>query len=76
MYRLKQIIEEVGEDRKINNDLQVKDGKVYLTHNNIEYIYQDGNYYQKCDGFLVNLQGGVPDYECDEFDEKLFEVEE
>ena len=74
MYILKQIIENAGADRYINNDLSVTNGIVYLTVNEIRFKHEAHNWYQLCGEKWVNLQGGVPNYETEEqLDELLFE---
>lgn len=73
MYKLKQIIENAGADRVINNDLSVISGIVYLTANGIKYKHENHNWYQLCGEKWVNLQGGVPDYETEIEDNLLFD---
>ena len=74
MYILKQIIENAGADRAINNDLSVTGGIVYLTVDGIQFKHQAHNWYQLCGNTWVNLQGGVPSYESEELiDQLLFE---
>lgn len=74
MYRLKQIIENAGADRVINNDLFVANGIVYLTIDRTRFKHEHHNWYQLCGETWVNLQGGVPDYESGIFlDDLLFE---
>ena len=65
MYRLKQVIDNIGENRTINKDLYVKDNKVFLTTEEAEFKYEYGNWYQNCGGIWVNLQGGIPDYKLE-----------
>lgn len=73
MYRIKCYIEEIGEDRKINNELRVEGGQIYLDINT-HFKYKEGNWWQLCDNIWVNLQGGVPDYQQEtNIDENLFE---
>lgn len=66
MYRLKQIIENAGADRVINNDLSVANGIVYLTVDGIRFKHESHNWHQLCGEKWVNLQGGVPNYESEE----------
>ena len=74
MYKLKQIIENAGADRVINNDLSVTNEIVYLTIDGTKFKHESHNWYQLCGEKWVNLQGGVPDYETEEFlGELLFE---
>ena len=76
MYKLKQIINEKLEDRKINDNLFIMNGVVYLTIDNIKYKHEFENWYQYTDRW-VNLQGGVPRYEVEEnLDSRLFDVGE
>ena len=76
MYKIKNYIESVGQDRVINSDIKVESGVVYLTIYNIQYKYEFGNWYQYTDRW-VNLQGGVPRYEVEEnLDSRLFDVGE
>lgn len=73
MYKIKNYIESVGQDRVINSDIKVESGVVYLTIDNIQYKYEFGNWYQYTNRW-VNLQGGVPLYYSEEnLDELLFE---
>lgn len=73
MYKIKNYIESVGQDRVINSDIKVENGVVYLTIDNIQYKYEFGNWYQYTNRW-VNLQGGVPLYYSKEnLDELLFE---
>ena len=73
MYKLKQIINEKLEDRKINDNLFIMNGVVYLTIDNTTYKHEFENWYQYTDKW-VNLQGGVPRYEVEEnLDNKIFE---
>lgn len=73
MYKIKNYIESVGQDRVINSDIKVESGVVYLTIDNIQYKYEFGNWYQYTNRW-VNLQGGVPLYYSKEnLDELLFE---
>jgi hypothetical protein len=75
MYRLKQIIENAGADRYINNDLSVTGGIVYLTVDGIKFKHESHNWHQLCGITWVNLQGGVPNYESEtQLDELLFET--
>lgn len=77
MYRLKQIIENAGADRVINNDLSVTDGIVYLTVDGVQFKHENHNWYQLCGEIWVDLQGGVPSYESEELlDELLFDRRE
>lgn len=74
MYKLKQIIENAGADRYINNNLSVANGIVYLTVDGIRFKHESHNWYQLCGTTWVNLQGGVPSYESEEqLDILLFE---
>ena len=73
MYKIKNYIESVGQDRVINSDIKVESGVVYLTIDNIQYKYEFGNWYQYTNRW-VNLQGGVPLYYSEEnLDELLSE---
>lgn len=73
MYKIKNYIESVGQDRVINSDIKVESGVVYLIIDNIQYKYEFGNWYQYTNRW-VNLQGGVPLYYSKEnLDELLFE---
>ena len=73
MYRLKNYIENIGEDRIINDDIKVYNNSVYLDVANIKYKYEFGNWYQYTNRW-VNLRGGVPNYIVDEdLDSELFE---
>lgn len=73
MYKLKQIIDNAGADRVINNDLSVSNGVVYLTIDGIKFKHENHNWYQLCGQKWVNLQGGVPDYETELEDNLLFD---
>lgn len=73
MYKIKNYIESVGQDRIVNSDIKVENGVVYLTIDNIKYKYEFDNWYQYTNRW-VNLQGGVPLYYSEEnLDELLFE---
>lgn len=73
MYKIKNYIESVGQDRVINSDIKVENGVVYLTTDAIQYKYEFDNWYQYTNRW-VNLQGGVPLYYSEEnLDELLFE---
>lgn len=71
MRKLKQIIENVGQNRQITPELKVEDGKVYLETKEHKFKYEYGNWYIWCDTHWVNLQGGIPDYKTDVEDEIL-----
>lgn len=75
MYRLKQIIENAGADRYINNDLSVTNGVVYLTIDGIKFKHKNHNWYQLCGEKWVNLQGGVPNYESEKLLDSLIQEE-
>lgn len=75
MYRLKQIIENAGADRVINNDLSVANGIVYLTSDGIQFKHESHNWYQLCGEKWVNLQGGVPSYESENLLDELLQQE-
>ena len=73
MYKIKNYIESVGQNRVINSDIKVESGVIYLAIDNIQYKYEFGNWYQYTNRW-VNLQGGVPNYMAEEnLDDKLFE---
>lgn len=74
MYKLKQVISNIGKDRKITDQLKVKNGIILLESCGIKFKYEQGNWYQLCGDKWVNLQGGVPDYAVIETDElEIFE---
>ena len=75
MYKLKQIIENAGADRVINNDLSVANGIVYLTVEGIKFKHENHNWYQLCGEKWVNLQGGVPNFESEELLDSLVQEE-
>ena len=75
MYILKQIIENAGADRVINNDLSVADRIVYLTVDGIKFKHESHNWYQLCGETWVNLQGGVPDFTSEELLDYLLQQE-
>lgn len=73
MYKIKNYIESVGQNRVINSDIKVESGVIYLAIDNIQYKYEFGNWYQYTNRW-VNLQGGVPNYIAEEnLDSLLFE---
>lgn len=73
MYKIKNYIESVGQNRVINSDIKVESGVIYLAIDNIQYKYEFGNWYQYTNRW-VNLQGGVPNYTVEEnLDSLLFE---
>lgn len=61
MFKIKNYIEQVGEDRKINDNLKVENNIIYLTLDNTQFKYERGNWHQYTTKW-VNLQGGVPYY--------------
>ena len=72
MYRLRAIIDNL-KTRKVNNDIEVKDNKVFVEK---DKKYEFGNWYIKVDNVWNALQGGVPVYETSEdIDDDIFENE-
>ena len=61
MYRLRAIIDNL-KTRKVNNDIEVKDNKVFVEK---DKKYEFGNWYIKVDNVWNNLQGGIPDYKLE-----------
>lgn len=72
MYRLKQIIDNAGSNRKIGA-VEVLYGVVFVHLDGIEYKHENHNWYQLCEGEWVNLQGGVPNFETELEDNLLFD---
>lgn len=72
MYRLKQIIENAGENRTVG-DVEVLNGVVFVDLNGIKFRHENHNWYQQCGEIWVNLQGGVPSYETEIEDNLLFD---
>lgn len=73
MYRLRAIIDNL-KTRKVNNDIEVKDNKVFVEK---DKKYEFGNWYIKVDNVWNNLQGGIPDYKLETNpDADIFESEE
>ena len=69
MYRLRAIIDNL-KTRKVNNDIEVKDNKVFVEK---DKKYEFGNWYIKVDNVWNALQGGVPVYETSEdIDDDIF----
>lgn len=75
MFKLKQYITLNNNiDKKINDDIFIKNGIVYIDNGEHKYKYEHDCYFVDADGKWVNLQGGVPVYETNELlDEDLFE---
>jgi len=72
MYRLRAIIDNL-KTRKVNNDIEVKDNKVFVEK---DKKYEFGNWYIKVDNVWNALQGGVPVYETSEdIEDDIFENE-
>lgn len=61
MYRLRAIIDNL-KTRKVNNDIEVKDNKVFVEK---DKKYEFGNWYIKVDNVWNNLQGGIPNYKLE-----------
>ena len=73
MYRLKQIIDNAGSNRKIGI-VEVLDRVVFVHLDEVEYKHENHNWYQLCGEKWVNLQGGVPNYTAEQnLDNLLFE---
>ena len=72
MYRLKQIIDNAGSNRKIGA-VEILDGVVFVHLDGVEYKHENHNWYQLCGEKWVNLQGGVPNYETTNEDNLLFD---
>lgn len=73
-FRLKQFIDNVGNDRVVDDKLKVSGGIVFLDLS-IHFKYEQGNWWQLCDNTWVNLQGGVPDYSTETMLDELLFVE-
>ena len=72
MYRLRAIIDNL-KTRKVNNDIEVKDNKVFVEK---DKKYEFGNWYIKVDNVWNALQGGIPVYEiAEDIDDDIFENE-
>ena len=71
--RLKRYIENLT-DRKVNDDIYIKDKVVYVNNGEHEYKYQFDEWYIKAGDNWVNLQGGIPVYESD-IEDDIFEKE-
>lgn len=61
MYKLRAIIDNL-KTRKVNNDIEVKDNKVFVEK---DKKYEFGNWYIKVDNVWNNLQGGIPNYKLE-----------
>lgn len=60
-------------NKKINNDVYIKNGVVYINNGEHKYKYENDCYFIEVDGKWVNMQGGVPVYEVEENpDENIF----
>ena len=60
-------------NKKINNDIYIENGIVFINNGEHEYKYENDCYFIKVDGKWVNMQGGVPVYEVEENpDENIF----
>ena len=60
-------------NKKINNDIYIENGIVFINNGKHEYKYENDCYFIKVDSKWVNMQGGVPVYEVEENpDENIF----
>lgn len=60
-------------NKKINNDIYIKNGVVFISNGEHKYKYKNDCYFIEVDGKWVNMQGGVPVYEVEENpDENIF----
>lgn len=61
--------------RKINADVYIKDGIVYVNNGEYEYKYQNDCWFIKAGENWVNMQGGIPLYTLEENpDEDVFKT--
>ena len=69
MYILKEYVEDssIKTDKKINDDIYIENGILYIKNQYAEYQYYQHSYYVKVDnGNWVDLQGGIPVYFTEE----------
>lgn len=60
-------------NKKINNDIYIENGVVYINNGKHKYKYKNDCYFIEVDGQWINMQGGVPIYESEEnLDENIF----
>ena len=60
-------------NKKINNDVYIKNGVVYINNGEHKYKYENDCYFIEVGGEWLNMQGGVPVYELEEnLDENIF----
>lgn len=72
-YTLKQEIIN-AKDCILNDDIKVKDGKVYVKAEDREYLY-DNSWHIKVGANWVDLQGGIPNVELSErIENELFDI--
>lgn len=62
--RLKRYIENL-QDRKVNDDIYIKDKVVYVNNGEYEYKHQFNDWYIKAGENWINLQGGIPVYKLE-----------
>lgn len=61
-------------NKKINNDVYIKNGVVYINNGEHKYKYENDCYFIEVDGKWVNMQGGVPIYDSETcWDSDIFE---
>lgn len=64
MYRIKQYIINL-QDRKINENIFIENGVLYLITQDNKYKYEHDSWYINIENQWVNMQGGVPIYDSE-----------
>ena len=60
-------------NKKINNDIYIKNGVVFISNGEHKYKYENDCYFIEVDGKRANMQGGVPVHEVEQHpDENIF----
>ena len=73
MFTLKNHIEKL-EDKRINENIYIENGVVFVNNGEYEYKYQNECWYIKAGENWINMQGGIPNYSLEEnIDERIFE---
>lgn len=65
-------------DRKINDDIFVKSGVLFIDNGKDKYKFENDCYYILAGDKYINMQGGIPNYSVENFsnaDENIFEIE-
>lgn len=73
MYKIKQYVINL-QDRKINENIFIENGILYLITQDNKYKYEHDSWYINIENQWINMQGGVPIYDSETcWDEDIFE---